>query len=115
MIHPDTELRFAGEGIGLGVFATRRIPRGTIVWVLDELDQRFTLSAVRRHTLAYRRLLDRYGFLNGRGERVLCWDIARYVNHACEPLVLGLQVPKLAARLLEHADEKVDQPHHCER
>lgn len=88
MIHPNTELRFAGEGIGLGVFATRPIPRGTIVWVLDELDQRFSLSAVRRHTLAYRRLLDRYGFLNGRGERVLCWDIARYVNHSCEPNVL---------------------------
>lgn len=88
MIHPHTELNFAGEVVGLGVFATRPIPRGTIVWVLDELDQRIPINQVRNYSRACRRLLDRYGFLNARGERVVCWDWGRYVNHACEPNVL---------------------------
>ncbi|MHC5084588.1 MAG: SET domain-containing protein, partial [Planctomycetota bacterium] len=33
MIHPDTELRKVNETIGYGVFATRHIPKGTILYV----------------------------------------------------------------------------------
>ena len=39
MIHPHTELRFINEQMGFGVFATQFIPKGTIIWALDELDQ----------------------------------------------------------------------------
>jgi hypothetical protein len=46
MVHPHTELRFVSPQIGWGVFATRLIPRGTIVWALDSLDQRFTPDQV---------------------------------------------------------------------
>ena len=38
MIHPDTELRFIGDEVGYGVFATALIRRGTITWVLDDFD-----------------------------------------------------------------------------
>jgi hypothetical protein len=38
MMHPDTELRFVSKEVGLGVFATKFIPKGTIVWILDDLD-----------------------------------------------------------------------------
>lgn len=89
MIHPDTELRPACEAIGLGVFATRAIPRGTIVWVLDELDQRFIPQRVRALPSGYHELLERYAYLNARGERVLCWDLARWVNHSCDANVLS--------------------------
>lgn len=89
MIHPDTELRRASDEIGLGVFATRPIPKGTIVWALDELDQRFPAERVRRLGRRYEGLLERYGFLNGLGERVLCWDLARWMNHSCEANVLS--------------------------
>ena len=47
MIHPDTELRFANPQIGLGVFATRfLIPKGTITWVRDQLDQALPPAAI---------------------------------------------------------------------
>jgi hypothetical protein len=36
VIHPATERRFLDSEPGYGVFATRPIPRGTIVWVLCE-------------------------------------------------------------------------------
>jgi uncharacterized protein len=33
MVHPDTTLAFVSDAVGYGVVATRRIPRGTVVWV----------------------------------------------------------------------------------
>jgi hypothetical protein len=84
MIHPDTRLDHASDTIGLGVFATCPIPRGTILWALDDLDQRLTPVRVRRLGERYRALLDRYAFFNAEGEQVVCWDIARFVNHHCE-------------------------------
>lgn len=40
MIHPDTKLNFVSKSIGYGVFATKFISKGTITWVLDELDKK---------------------------------------------------------------------------
>jgi len=84
MIHPDTRLDHASDTIGLGVFATKPIPKGTILWALDDLDQRLTPVRVRRLGERYRALLDRYAFANAEGEQVVCWDIARFVNHHCQ-------------------------------
>lgn len=89
MIHPDTELRRVNDIIGLGVFATRSIPRGTIVWVLDDLDHRLTPDRVRRLRPQYGELLERFSYFNGAGERVLCWDLARWTNHSCEANALS--------------------------
>jgi hypothetical protein len=84
MIHPDTRLGHRSDEIGLGVFATRPIPKGTVLWALDDLDQRLSPVRVRRLGPRYHALLDRYAFVNAESERVLCSDIARFVNHSCE-------------------------------
>ncbi len=84
MIHPHTELREVDPQIGLGVFATRPLPRGTITWALDALDQRVDASRLRSLGRLYRPLIDRYAYLNGHGERILCWDIGRFMNHSCD-------------------------------
>jgi uncharacterized membrane protein len=107
MMHPDTESRDAGREVGLGVFATRRIPRGAIVWVQDELDQSLPLDRVRSLSRGYRRILDRYGFLDALGNRILCWDLGRFVNHACEPNVLPTPWRlEIAVRTI-HAGEQI--------
>ena len=84
MIHPDTRLGHSSDVIGLGVFATRPIRKGTVVWALDHLDQRLTPVRVRRLGPRYRALLDRYAFYNSAGESVVCWDLGRFVNHSCD-------------------------------
>ena len=84
MIHPDTRLDHVSDEIGLGVFATKPIPKGTILWALCDLDQRLSPVRVRRLGSRYQALLDRYAFFNAEGDRVVCWDIARFVNHNCE-------------------------------
>ncbi len=85
MIHPHTRLVTIDGVVGSGVIATRRIPRGTITWVMDELDQAFTGVDMDALPQAYEELFDRWTFHDGRGRRVLCWDLGRYMNHSCEP------------------------------
>src|SRR5262245_44992186 len=89
MMHPSTELRFVDDQIGYGVFATRPIPRGTITWTRDELDRRFTRQDIDAMSPLYRAILDKYTFVDARGEHVLCWDIARFVNHSCDATCLA--------------------------
>jgi hypothetical protein len=89
MIHPHSELRFVSSEIGFGVFATRFIPKGTITWVFDPLDQIVPPAKVSELPLSLQRQLDIYSYRNGRGERILCWDHARFVNHSCRPTSLA--------------------------
>lgn len=85
MIHPDTTLQFISPEVGYGVVATRRIPRGTLTWVLDELDQRVTPERAQALGPDYAALLVRYGYRDGRGDTILSWDHGRFVNHSCRP------------------------------
>lgn len=82
MIHPDTELRFINEKIGYGIVALKPIPRGTITWVLDKLDRKFTPAEVRSMDALYQEVLDKYTYRNSEGNYILCWDNARFVNHS---------------------------------
>lgn len=82
MIHPHTELRFINEQIGHGVVATKFIPKGTITWALDKLDRIFTPKQVLEMEPVYQEILDKYTYRNPQGNHVLCWDIARFVNHS---------------------------------
>jgi len=82
MMHPDTRVQFISDEVGHGVVATAFIPKGTITWVQDPLDQVFT--AKRRATLPAKTqaLLEYFAFKNAKDEMILCWDHARYVNHS---------------------------------
>jgi hypothetical protein len=90
MVHPDTELRFVSPAIGWGVFATRFIPRGTVVWALDVLDQRFSPAAIAALPAYARAVLEKYSYLDARGDQVLCWDHARFFNHSCSANCLSV-------------------------
>lgn len=82
MIHPHTELKFINNEIGFGVVAKELIPKGTITWILDELDKEFTPEEIEQLSDMHQYILDIYTFRNDKGNYVLCWDNARYVNHS---------------------------------
>lgn len=82
MIHPNTELKFISPEIGYGVVATQLIPKGTITWVHDDLDQVFTQKQVDRLSPQMKKIIDTYTFRNNKGHYVLCWDHSRFVNHS---------------------------------
>lgn len=81
MIHPHTELRYVSKSIGYGVFATQFIPKGTIIWVLDELDQKLDESYIYSLDPIRKSQLIKYCYRDEQGKYILCWDIARYMNH----------------------------------
>lgn len=82
MMHPDTEIRFISDEIGYGVVAKKIIPKGTITWVQDELDQIYTPKRVEKMGKLSQQMIDKYTFRNSKGNFVLCWDLAKYVNHS---------------------------------
>ena len=109
MIHPDTELKFVSDEIGYGLFATRRIPRGTITWVRDDFDMAFTHAEVERMSPTYRAIVDKYTFIDARGLYLLCWDLARFVNHACDATCLSAGYDfEIAVRDIEAGEQITD-------
>ncbi len=82
MIHPDTEVRFISEEIGYGIVAIKLIPEGTITWVQDELDQVYTPAQVAKMLPFTQEMIDKFTFRNNKGNYVMCWDTAKYVNHS---------------------------------
>lgn len=82
MIHPDTEVRFINDQIGYGVVAKAFIPKGTITWVLDVFDREFTQAQYLAMAGQYKAIIDTYAYRNCKGNLMLCWDNARFVNHS---------------------------------
>ncbi len=82
MIHPNTEVRFISNDKGYGLVATQFIPKGTITWVMDELDRVFTASEIAAMPEVFKDIIDTYTFRDQKGNFILCWDNARYVNHS---------------------------------
>ncbi|PZV18592.1 MAG: SET domain-containing protein-lysine N-methyltransferase [Leptolyngbya sp.] len=122
MMHPHTELRFIDESIGYGVFATQFIPKGTITWILDELDQKFDEAYIMSLDLLIRDRLLKYCFRDEHGQYILCWDIARYVNHSFNSTLIATPYKfELAARDIFPGDEitddygyfNLDKPFYC--
>ena len=108
MIHPDTELRGIDNEVGVGVFATKRIPMGTITWVADGWDRRLRDDEVRTLHPFQRAMFDRYAWREGE-HWIVSWDNARFVNHSCDPTCLGLGVEfEVAVRDIEIGEQLTD-------
>jgi hypothetical protein len=82
MIHPKTEIKYIDDLVGYGVVAKAFIPKGTITWVLDEFDRKFTQKEFEAFDGTYQDILQTYSYRDNNGEFVLCWDNARFVNHS---------------------------------
>ncbi len=106
MIHPNTELKFVNQKIGFGVFATEFIPKGTITWALDKLDQVIKPETVAKMASIYKENVEKYAYIDPKGDYVLCWDLGRYMNHSCNPTTRGIGYSfDLAVRDIYPGDE----------
>ena len=93
MIHPDTELRFISPEVGYGVVAKKFIPKGTITWAMDKLDREITPDDAVKMGPAYLEIIDTYCYRNNKGNFILCWDNARFVNHSFNSNCLTTAAP----------------------
>ncbi|QQS52179.1 MAG: SET domain-containing protein-lysine N-methyltransferase [Bacteroidota bacterium] len=83
MIHPSTELRHISDTIGYGVFATKLIPEGTLVYVRDCLEIAVSQSEYALHIPEMQSIIEKYSYIDEHGDRILSWDIGKFVNHNC--------------------------------
>ena len=84
MLHPHTELRFINDTIGYGIFATHDIPKGTITYAKDALEIQITPEAYNQLAGDYKRISDKYSYIDENGIRIISWDHAKYMNHRCD-------------------------------
>lgn len=109
MIHPDTEVRFISDEIGYGVVAKKMIPKGTITWVLDELDREFTPQEVKALSEPIKNTLDVYAYRNSAGNFILCWDNGRFVNHSFNSNCISTAYDfEIAVRDIEPGEQLTD-------
>jgi len=109
MIHPHTELRYIDDEIGYGVFATQKIPKGTIAWARDKFDMEFTPVQVERMDSIHLALMSKYAYRISNGNYILCWDFGRYVNHSFNSNLLSTGYDfELAVRDIEEGEELTD-------
>ena len=123
MLHPDTEIRFVSEKIGVGVYATKMIPKGTIIWALDDLGIILREEEIEALDSLRREIVYKYAYLNDDDFYVLCWDHARYMNHSFNPNVVSTVYEiELASRDIlpgeqitcDYATLGLDEPFECE-
>ena len=74
MIHPHTELKFISPEKGYGVVATHFIPKGTITWVFDPLDQVFSPEKVQDLPPVFQKIVNTYSYRDNKGDYILCWN-----------------------------------------
>lgn len=109
MIHPDTHLKIVNKNIGYGVFATRDIPKGTIVYAKDPLDIELSEQEYMALAPPMRAIFEKYSYIEPDGNRVMSWDFARYVNHSCEPNILSTGYNfEIAIRDIHKGEQIVD-------
>lgn len=110
MIHPDSELRLVSPEVGYGVFATKFIPKGTIVYIKDQMELIFTPGDPRLSDAVYKDIIEKYSYMEPNGNMVLSWDIAKYVNHCCNCNIISTGYGfEIAIRDIQAGEEITDE------
>ncbi len=110
MLHPDTELRFVNSTIGYGVFSTKKILEGTIVYVKDDLEIVISPEDYIRYSSELKKEIDKYSYIDPEGNRIISWDFSKYVNHCCFPNTMSTGYGfEIAIRDIEPGEEITDE------
>jgi hypothetical protein len=81
MIIPWTQIRWISEEKGYGLFATRNIPKGTITFVQDGLDIVIPAAGLESFCSKLRVYVEKYSYEDFLGNRIISWDLGKYMNH----------------------------------
>jgi hypothetical protein len=110
MMHPDTVMAPINLDKGLGVVATKFIPKGTIVYTIDPFDVKIALDSPLLQDSRYREIITRYGYITGPEGYIIGWDHSKYVNHSCSPNTISTGWGfEIAIRDIHPGDEIVDE------
>ncbi len=110
MIHPSTEVRYVDAVVGVGVFATAKIPKGTITYVWDPLEIEITPEDDRLRDATLAPIIERYSYIDPHGVRIVSWDHAKFVNHCCNANTMSTAYGfEIAVRDIEAGEQITDE------
>jgi len=110
VIHPSTELRYIDDVVGLGVFATARLSKGTITYVWDPLEIEILPDDPRLQDPTLAAVIERYSYIDPNGVRIVSWDHAKYVNHCCQANTMSTAYGfEIAVRDIEAGEQITDE------
>jgi len=105
MLHPDVVTNKSSiEGTGL--FAEKKIPKGTVVWRFDSKTEKvYTKNQYNKLSKRYKSLLRHFAYWDEEGRLVYCTDNAKYWNHSCEPNVSRVDGIDIAIKDIQPGEE----------
>ncbi len=110
MFHPASRLKNKSSRIGLGVYATEFIPVGTITYIRDPLELVINDRDYSALPNVLQAPVERYAYVDERGDRILSWDLGKYVNHCCFPNTMTTAFGfELAIRDIHPGEEITDE------
>jgi len=108
VLHPDIFIK-TGSISGTGLFAKKKIPKGTIVYRIKNDIRTYSKSEVKKFSKRYRKFLEKFSNEATDGTIVLHKDGAQYGNHSCQPscseLSSGHAYMDIALRDIEKGEE----------
>ena len=81
-----TEVKVATDPkMGLGLFATEFIPKGSVVWKFVEgVDIKVSMDEVKKMSESQQEYLDKYAWIEGDYYHASC-DHTNFINHSYQP------------------------------
>ena len=108
MLHPDIVIKH-GSISGKGLFAKKKIPKGTIVYKIKNDIRIYSKSQYKKFSKRYRKFLEKFSNEENSGTIVRHIDGAQYGNHSCQPncceLSSGHAYMDIALRDIEKGEE----------
>jgi uncharacterized protein len=110
MIHPNTKLKYINSEVGYGVFATRDMPAGTLIYVRDQLELTISQSEFLDLKKALQDQVEKFSYIDENGDRIVSWDMGKYVNHNCDSNTISTGYGfEIATRDIKEGEEITDE------
>ncbi|MFZ9000493.1 MAG: SET domain-containing protein [Bacteriovoracaceae bacterium] len=81
MIIPSVRVKYLSDEKGYGLIATERIPKGTVTFVQDGLDIVISETQIEVYPEELLDHINKYSYEDYLGNRIISWDLAKYMNH----------------------------------
>ena len=69
---------------GKGLFAKRKIPRGTILWRMKDF-RAYGKKDLKKFSKKYADMIRKFAYEDWDGKLIYCTDKAKFWNHSCNP------------------------------
>ncbi|MCB0379147.1 MAG: SET domain-containing protein [Bdellovibrionales bacterium] len=109
MVIPWVKVVWISDHKGYGLFADRFIPKGTITFAQDGLDIVISNQQLETVDPILRENVEKYSYEDYMGNRIVSWDLGKYMNHDDRASTLSTGYGfEIAVRDIQKGEEVTD-------